>query len=140
MAALLLQPTPSRIAYTIEILCYLLAVAALWVSALPAMLNAVCTGVALVVSVARCRRRPDWQKPVALIILSQSRCLIKTDGQEIVLAPPCVTFYSELLIELLFETTDVQLLPNDQKRLLLWPDSLTREEERRLRCYLQGRR
>ena len=139
MAALLLRPTPSRIAYTIELLLTLLAVAALWISALPDWLNVGLSGIAFVLVVARLRQPRDWQKPVAHITLSQSRCLLKTADRVFVLAPPCVTFYSELLIALLFESSEVQLSSIGQERLLLWPDSLTREEDRRLRCYLQGR-
>lgn len=140
MAVLLLQPTPSRIAFLVEFVLFLLAGTALWFSALPWQLKAALTAIILGMVVIKIRRAPNWAAPISRITLSQSRCLVKTDKQVFVLAPPSVTFYSALLIELLFDAADGQPMSARHKRLLLWPDSLTRDEDRRLRCYLQARR
>ena len=140
MAVLLLQPTPSRIAFLVELMLFLLAGTALWFSALPGLLKAALTANILGMVVIKIRRAPNWAAPISRITLSQGRCLVKTDKQVFVLAPPSVTFYSALLIELLFDAADGQPMSARHKRLLLWPDSLTRDEDRRLRCYLQARR
>ena len=82
------------------------------------------------------RRRGSWQRAKAEFIIGEQVARLSYLGKLWEMQLPSVIYFSEFLLVLSFN-------PEAEKggaralHLVLWPDSLTRSEDRRLRRYLR---
>ncbi|NQV70550.1 MAG: hypothetical protein HQ498_11035 [Pseudohongiella sp.] len=77
-------------------------------------------------------------------MLGQQHGLLQIGAREVMVSLPRISYYSEFLIVLSFDPylAPVAPLPSWQRltgsmKLVFWPDSLSRADDRRLRRYLR---
>jgi len=136
---LILELQASRIGLGLSAGCYLAALSALCYTAAPPLLI---IAMALMTALGLGREWRRWGprsgRLPAVVRLGHQECVLQYPDREVRTHPPVIQYLSEFLMVLIFKPVDpVRRWPGNAVRLVLYPDSLSASQHRRLRRYLR---